>query len=94
MVTIPTSQTQETLLETFAELRKLRVDESMKHLMRLQMESTTDAQLRFSSGFARGMAYALRLLEIGDRQTRESNEVSFVEEETPKEPDVTVKASV
>lgn len=95
MIIIPTSQTQETLLEVFAELRKLLTEESTKHFMRLQMESTTTEQLRFSSGFVRGMAFALRLLEIGDKQARETNEISFlIEDDTAKDSDVIVSASV
>lgn len=95
MITIPSSQTQQTILETFAALRKLLSDESMKHFMRLQMESTTDEQLRFSSGFARGMAYALHLLEIGDKQARDGQEISFLlERDDQKDADITVKASI
>jgi len=95
MIIIPTSQTQETLLETFGELKKLLAEESLKHLMRLQMESTTNEQMRFSSGFSRGMAYALRLLEIGEKQALKGNQISFLEEEEPEKPaDITVTASI
>ena len=95
MITIPTSQAQETLLEAFGALKKLLAEESMKHLMRLQIESTTNEQLRFSSGFSRGMAYALRLLEMGEQQALKGNQVSFLLEDEPtKEADITVSASV
>ncbi len=95
MITIPTSQTQETLLEVLSALKKLLAEESFKHLMRFQIETTTTEQLRFSSGFVRGTAYALHLLEIGYKQASESNEISFLVEEDPvKDVDVTVKASV